>query len=98
MYGHTSFIYTLGILPSGEILSGGEDHSVRIWKGAEQIQSIIQPCVSVWTVAGSPSGDLIAGGSDGLIRIFTKDPKRRATAEDLQTFADLVSATAIPSS
>lgn len=32
--GHTSFVYSLSILPSGGIVSGGEDRSVRVWKGA----------------------------------------------------------------
>ena len=30
---HTSFVYTLSLLPSGEIVSGGEDRTVRVWKG-----------------------------------------------------------------
>ncbi len=32
--GHTSFVYTLSLLPSGDLVSGGEDRSVRVWKGA----------------------------------------------------------------
>lgn len=31
--GHTSFVYSLSVLDSGEIISGGEDRTVRIWKG-----------------------------------------------------------------
>lgn len=31
--GHTSFVYSLSVLPSGGIVSGGEDRSVRIWQG-----------------------------------------------------------------
>jgi WD40 repeat protein len=31
--GHTSFVYSLGVLPNGDIVSGGEDRSVRIWRG-----------------------------------------------------------------
>jgi phospholipase A-2-activating protein len=31
--GHTSFVYSVALLPSGEIVSGGEDRSVRVWKG-----------------------------------------------------------------
>jgi phospholipase A-2-activating protein len=33
MSGHTSFVYSLSILPSGDIVSAGEDRSVRIWEG-----------------------------------------------------------------
>lgn len=32
--GHTSFIYGLSILPNGDIVSCGEDRSVRVWRGA----------------------------------------------------------------
>ena len=31
--GHTSFVYSLSVLPSGEMVSGGEDRSVRVWRG-----------------------------------------------------------------
>lgn len=30
--GHTSFIYSLAVLPSGDLISGGEDRSVRVWR------------------------------------------------------------------
>jgi WD40 repeat protein len=31
--GHTSFVYSLSVLPNGDIVSGGEDRTVRIWQG-----------------------------------------------------------------
>ena len=33
LHGHTSFVYSLDVLPTGEIVSSGEDRTVRIWKG-----------------------------------------------------------------
>ena len=30
---HTSFVYDLARTPSGEVLSAGEDRSVRVWRG-----------------------------------------------------------------
>lgn len=33
LYGHTNYIYSIAALPSGEIISSGEDRTVRIWKG-----------------------------------------------------------------
>lgn len=31
--GHTSFVYSLTVLTNGDIVSGGEDRTVRIWRG-----------------------------------------------------------------
>lgn len=33
--GHTSFVYALDSLSSGEIVSSGEDRSARVWKGEQ---------------------------------------------------------------
>jgi len=30
---HTSFVYTLSILRNGDVASGGEDRSLRVWRG-----------------------------------------------------------------
>ncbi len=31
--GHTSFVYSLSVLFNGDIVSGGEDRTVRVWRG-----------------------------------------------------------------
>jgi len=31
--GHNSFVYSLAVLPDLDIVSAGEDRSVRIWQG-----------------------------------------------------------------
>jgi phospholipase A-2-activating protein len=82
LYGHTSFVYSLTCLASGELISSGEDRTVRIWKNGVEIQTISLPCVSVWTVDSLPNGDIVVGGSDCLVRIFTMDPSRAASAEE----------------
>lgn len=33
LHGHTSFIYSVATLPTGELVSSGEDRTVRIWRG-----------------------------------------------------------------
>jgi phospholipase A-2-activating protein len=39
--GHTSFVYTLAVLPDGDIVSGGEDRTVRVWRGMSTSSSRI---------------------------------------------------------
>lgn len=58
--GHTSYIYSVCVLPSGLIASSGEDSCVRLWSLAshECTQTITLPCISVWAVATLPNGDL----------------------------------------
>ena len=31
--GHTSFVYSIAVLPNGDIASSGEDRTVRVWHG-----------------------------------------------------------------
>ena len=83
-------MYSLSILKTGEILSSGEDRSVRIWTNSKLSQTIVLPCLSVWSVAGSPSGDIFAAGSDGQIRVFSRNSDRFALPGDLQAFDLLV--------
>lgn len=37
--GHTEFIYALATLPTGQIVSAGEDRSVKVWQGEHHISS-----------------------------------------------------------
>ncbi|KAI1432504.1 ubiquitin homeostasis protein lub1 [Xylaria sp. CBS 124048] len=95
--GHESFIYSLTSLPSGELVSSGEDRTIRIWRGSECIQSITHPAISVWSVAACPAnGDIVSGASDGIVRVFSRSQERIAEAETLAQFDESVKASAIP--
>ncbi|EXJ81176.1 hypothetical protein A1O3_07466 [Capronia epimyces CBS 606.96] len=96
LFGHESFIYSLAVLPSGEIVSSGEDRSVRIWQGTSCVQVITLPAISVWSVSAGPNGDIIVGSSDKLARIFTREPERVADQETLASFEESVKASSIP--
>ena len=96
LHGHESFIYSLALLPTGEIISSGEDRSIRIWRNNECIQVITLPAISVWSVAASPEGDIIAGSSDKQARIFTRDTSRQAERAALAEFDDSIKASTIP--
>lgn len=96
LFGHESYIYSLAVLPSGEIISSGEDRSVRIWQGTNCIQVITLPAISVWSVSVGHNGDIIVGSSDKLARIFSREPERFADSETLASFEEAVSASSIP--
>jgi phospholipase A-2-activating protein len=97
LHGHESFIYSLASLPSGELVSSGEDRTVRVWKGSECIQTVTHPAISVWTVAVcKETGDIVSGASDGVARVFTRSSDRLADAETLRMFDEAIQASSIP--
>lgn len=96
LIGHEAFIYSLAVLPSGEIVSSGEDRTVRIWDGPACLQVITLPAISVWSVAACPNGDIITGSSDKMARIFTRDDSRRADETTIAQFDELVQSSTIP--
>ncbi|KAI0063399.1 phospholipase A-2-activating protein [Artomyces pyxidatus] len=94
---HTSFVYSLALLPSGDIVSGGEDRSLRIWRDGECSQTIVHPAISVWSVSVMPNGDIVTGASDGSVRVFSEVEERWAPADELKAFDDQVASQALPS-
>jgi phospholipase A-2-activating protein len=96
LIGHESFIYSLAVLPSGDIASSGEDRTVRIWDGPACLQVITLPAISVWSVAACPNGDIITGSSDKIARIFTKDEKRLADPAVIAQFDEQVQSSTVP--
>jgi len=83
-YGHTNYIYCISILPNGEdFVTGGEDRTMRVWKGGKNVQTIYHPSESVWCVCALSNGDIVSGSSDGMIRVFTQDQDKVASAEVL---------------
>ncbi|RMZ82342.1 hypothetical protein DV738_g1789, partial [Chaetothyriales sp. CBS 135597] len=96
LWGHENFIYSLTVLPSGEIVSSGEDRSVRVWQGSDCVQVLTLPAISVWSVSACPNGDIIVGSSDKTARIFTRDMDRVADRETLRAFEDEMKSSAIP--
>jgi phospholipase A-2-activating protein len=96
LHSHTNFIYSLAVLPTGEIVSAGEDRSVKIWKDGECIQTITLPAISIWSCSTQPNGDIVVGSSDSEVRVFTRDEGRVASEEDLKEFEAKVSSSVIP--
>ena len=83
-------------MPTGEIVSSGEDRSVKIWNHGECIQTITLPAISIWSVSVQPNGDIVCGSSDGEVRIFTRDKTRFAQEAEIREFDEKVANSAIP--
>ncbi|KAI1091427.1 PFU-domain-containing protein [Rostrohypoxylon terebratum] len=95
--GHESFIYSLSALPSGELVSSGEDRTVRVWRGSDCVQTITHPAISVWSVSVcSESGDIVTGASDGVARVFSRSAERAASPDTLAHFDESVRSSSIP--
>ncbi|KAJ9218387.1 hypothetical protein DTO166G4_253 [Paecilomyces variotii] len=97
LHGHESFIYCLASLPTGELVSSGEDRTVRIWNGTQCVQTITHPAISVWSVAAcQETGDIVTGASDRVTRIFSREKERQGDESLIQQFDNAVKESAIP--
>ncbi len=86
LHGHASYVYSVTSVPGSELLvSGGEDCSVRVWSGDACIQTLQFPS-TVWDVTALDNGDLLVGCADFVARVYTRDPKRHASAETKAAF------------
>jgi len=95
--GHLSYVYSVSFnQKTQEIISGGEDRFLRIWKGGKCIQAIIHPG-SVWCCCALPNGDIATGCSDGIARIWTRNSSRIAESAVLEAYSQSVSSQSLPS-
>ncbi|KAL7206636.1 hypothetical protein ACSBR2_019367 [Camellia fascicularis] len=90
MVGHTSIVYSVDSHVSGLVVSGSEDHFVKIWKDGVCVQSIEHPgCV--WDVKFLENGDIVTACSDGVVRIWTIHQDKIANSSELESFASQLS-------
>ncbi|ESN99243.1 hypothetical protein HELRODRAFT_67216 [Helobdella robusta] len=95
--GHTSFVYSIAFLSANfELVSGGEDRSIRIWKDGQCVQTIFHPAQSVWCVSVLANGDIVTGSSDGVVRMFTQEPSRMADDEMLNAYEQSITKCSLP--
>ncbi|KAK4688505.1 hypothetical protein P7C73_g1603, partial [Tremellales sp. Uapishka_1] len=74
--GHDAYINALAYIPSD---SSSKEDGVNI-------ETILHPCQTVWSVHPLPNGDIMTGGSDGIARIFTTDDSRMMGREDRDAY------------
>jgi phospholipase A-2-activating protein len=89
--GHNGFVFAVHVLPSGEIITGSDDKSIKVWNSGSCIQTINHP-QTVWSITSNTLGDLITACEDYSIRTFTRDPERKANEEELKEWENEVKA------
>ncbi|XP_002740172.1 phospholipase A-2-activating protein-like [Saccoglossus kowalevskii] len=95
-YGHTNYVYSLSVLPNGtDFATVGEDRTLRIWKAGDCAQTVHLPAQSVWSVTTLNNGDIAVGASDNMVRVFTCNPDRTASAEEIDMFEKQVSSASL---
>ena len=60
------------MLPNGDLVSGGEDRTVRVWHEGKCACTIRFPD-TIWGVAVTKDGDIAAACADGKTRVFTQN-------------------------
>ncbi|CAF1237053.1 unnamed protein product [Rotaria sordida] len=95
--GHTNFVYSISIISSEKFASVSEDRSLRLWSinTSETKQTIRLPSGTVWSVCSLTNHDVVVGCSDGRIVIFTQDPSRTTTNEEISAYEQELASTTI---
>lgn len=96
--GHDSFVYSLACGPDGTLFSSGEDRSVRVWHPSTRglLQKITIPAISIWSVSIlEGTDDIIVGSSDAQVRIFSRNPERQASSQELAEYDEAIASSAI---
>lgn len=76
--GHTSWVRALLALPDGCLLSGSEDHTLKVWPALVDDASAAPPCPttllghtdSVHALVRLPNGSIVSGSGDGTVRVW----------------------------
>jgi len=83
--GHEAFIFSISTLPDGRFISGSDDRTLKVWKNDTCQQSVNHPG-TVWVVRVDQDGDILTACADGITRIFSGNPGRKASPEEIEEF------------
>ena len=69
--GHNAKVYSVAILPNGDIVSGSADKYIKVWDYQEKkcIVTFFAGSI-VYTVAVLPNGNVVSGSADKSIHIW----------------------------
>ena len=70
--GHTSNVYSVALLPIGDIVSGSYDRSIKIWSRltGDCLHTLAGHTSFVMGLTVCPNGDLVSASYDGSLRVW----------------------------
>ncbi|MGE3920335.1 MAG: hypothetical protein AB7F64_05225, partial [Gammaproteobacteria bacterium] len=70
--GHTDSVRALAVLPSGEVVSGSDDNTLRVWNPKTgQCRQVLQGHTdSVYALTVLPGGEVVSGSRDKTLRVW----------------------------
>jgi phospholipase A-2-activating protein len=73
--GHNGFVFAIDCLETGEIVTGGDDCTVKIWENGACKQTIQLP-KTVWSVTHNRHNDILVACENKKVYVFTRDIER----------------------
>jgi WD40 repeat protein len=92
---YDQYLLAVAVLPDGRVVSGGDDHRVRLWDPAAPAGPPVELGRHdswVHSVAVLPDGRVVTGGHDHRVRLW--DPTTREQCAEIQLSCTAISATA----
>ncbi|MGK7881070.1 MAG: caspase family protein [Crocosphaera sp.] len=72
LQGHQSYVLTLAITPEGNIVSGSDDKTVKVWSPQGTLLHTLQGHQSyVLTLAITPEGNIVSGSDDKTVKVWS---------------------------
>lgn len=88
--GHQYQVTNVLLANTGEIISASLDSTIKIWRGADCIQTLTGHEGAVLSLLLLPSGDLLSGGGDTTIRVWHGMPGNMHCTAIIKAHSDSV--------
>ncbi|MDJ0581918.1 caspase family protein [Crocosphaera sp.] len=83
--GHKESVTMVAITPEGNIVSGSQDQTVKVWSPQGKLLHTLEGHQGqVWTVAMTPEGNIVSGSQDQTVKVWSPQGKLLHTLEGHQ--------------